>query len=495
MSLEQAITNLVSRLDKVVTRLENVERQLAHAGAGSASSQSAPSSSTAGGDANSAAAQDYSSLIDQYIKPYVQLSAKIGSDVKEHSEMFQQAVQMQLNLIRLVSVSKKPSEAEFAKLLQPLNDVAQKIIQFKDKNRTSKNFNHLSAVAEGVPALGWVGVSPTPGPFVAEMKASSQFWSDKILKEFKGKDQGQVDWVNAFQGFLKDLQPFIKQHHTTGLSWNARGQDVGSASIGASSSSSAPPPPSGGVPPPPGPPPPPPPMDFTTTTSTSSGSSGPDMGGVFAELNKGEAVTSGLKKVTADMKSKNRADKTSILTAQQLEELEQKKSKSSKSSSTSAAVSKPPKMALEGQKWVIEYQNGNKSLVIENPEPRQTVYIYRCVNSTVQIKGKVNSISVDECKKTGVVFENAIGQCEVVNCTSVEVQVTGKVPAFTIDKTSGCQLYLSQAALDSEIVTSKSSEMNVLIPSGDDVIELAIPEQYRSVIKDGKLVTEISSHV
>jgi len=150
---------------------------------------------------------------------------------------------------------------------------------------------------------------------------------------------------------------------------------------------------------------------------------------------------------------------------------------------------------LEGNKWVVEYQNGNKSIVIEDTEPKHTVYIYRCINSTVQIKGKVNTITVDECKKTGVVFENAIAQCEVVNSTSVEVQVTGKVPAFAIDKTSGCQLYLSAASLDTEIVTSKSSEMNVLIPSGDDVVELPIPEQYRSLIKNGKLVTEISSHV
>lgn len=90
-----------------------------------------------------------------------------------------------------------------------------------------------------------------------------------------------------------------------------------------------------------------------------------------------------------------------------------------------------------------ENQANNKNIVIENPETRQTVYIYKCHDSVIQIKGKVNSIMLDSCKKTGLVFENAISVAEVVNCNSVQVQVTGKVPSIAIDKTSGCQVFLS----------------------------------------------------
>jgi adenylyl cyclase-associated protein len=104
-------------------------------------------------------------------------------------------------------------------------------------------------------------------------------------------------------------------------------------------------------------------------------------------------------------------------------------------------------------------------------------------------------INLDECEKSGLVFENAIASVEIVNCKSVEVQVTGKVPSFAIDKTSGIQLYLSQSSLESEIVTAKSDQMNVLIPTGDDLTELAIPEQYKTVVSNGKLVTHTSSHV
>lgn len=51
-------------------------------------------------------------------------------------------------------------------------------------------------------------------------------------------------------------------------------------------------------------------------------------------------------------------------------------------------------------------------------------------------------------------------------------QVLGKVPTIIIDKTDGCQMYLNKDSLDVEIVSSKSSEMNVMLPtpSGDDYV-------------------------
>lgn len=47
----------------------------------------------------------------------------------------------------------------------------------------------------------------------------------------------------------------------------------------------------------------------------------------------------------------------------------------------------------------------------------------------------------------------------------------GLVPTISVEKTDGCQMYLSKdAAGQSEIITAKSSEMNVIIPSGDDYV-------------------------
>jgi len=94
-----------------------------------------------------------------------------------------------------------------------------KIGELESKYRGKDHVNHLKAVAEGTPALGWVCVEPTPGPYVKDTIGASEFWSNKILKDFKGKDENQVNWVKGFNGFLKALVSYIMAHHTTGLSW------------------------------------------------------------------------------------------------------------------------------------------------------------------------------------------------------------------------------------------------------------------------------------
>lgn len=41
---------------------------------------------------------------------------------------------------------------------------------------------------------------------------------------------------------------------------------------------------------------------------------------------------------------------------------------------------------------------------------------------------------------------------------------------MSINKTEGCQVYLSQESLNCDIVSAKSSEMNIMIPQGDDYV-------------------------
>lgn len=165
--------------------------------------------------------------------------------------------------------------------------------------------------------------------------------------------------------------------------------------------------------------------------------------------------------------------------------------------SVSAPVTKPPSFVRDGKKWLIEYQKGNSNLMVEDAEMNNVVYMFRCENSTLTIKGKINSVVMDSCKKCSLVFDSLVASAEFVNCQSVQMQVCtvfyenfisdkemsvlmdifiktlhlnlqvlGKVPTISIDKTDGCQMYLSADSLDVEIVSSKSSEMNVMIPKG-----------------------------
>lgn len=179
----------------------------------------------------------------------------------------------------------------------------------------------------------------------------------------------------------------------------------------------------------------------------------------------------------------------------------------------STAPVKEPVFTRDGKKWLIEYQKNNAGLVVDNAEMNNVVYMFRCEGSTLTVKGKVNNIVLDSCKKCSLLFDSVVASVEFVNCQSVQMQVLGSVPTVSIDKTDGCQMYLSKDSLGVEIVSSKSSEMNILLPeaNGDYVskidirnnvyhhcvkyflsllqTELALPEQYKTFINGKTLKT------
>jgi len=486
MSLDSAVQALLKRLEVVTARLENVEKQLASGATAGGSFSGAPGGAPAGGDDGevSASVQDYDQLISEHIVPLGKSTQTIGNDeLKAQVALVEKAINAQRQFLVVASKSKKPDDATLQKLLEATTKLMTEVGAIRDKaGKVNKMFNHLSTLSEGIGCLGWVVVTPTPAPFVNEARASSEFYSNKILMEFKGKDETQTGWVHNWNTFMKDLFTFIKKHHTTGLTWNPRGGDASAATAAAPAAPKGPPPPPAG-----GPPPPPPPAGGPPAGSSKAA---PDTGALFAALSKGEAITSGLKKVDkSQMTHKNpELRATSVVKAEDSE-----KKAAPKKAAAAAAKKGTPKFELEaGKKWLVEWQDNNKSIDINETAKEQTVYIYKCENSVVKISGKVNSIVVDSCKKTAVVFQDAIASCELVNSNSIEVQITGKIPAVAIDKCSGVQLFVSKESLAVEIVSSKSDQMNVLIPDpagGQDPIEIPVPEQYKTKIQGAKLVT------
>lgn len=208
-----------------------------------------------------------------------------------------------------------------------------------------------------------------------------------------------------------------------------------------------------------------------------------DRSALFAEINRGADITKNLKKVTSDMQThKNPTLRTGPAPF---------KAPVSQTKSVAAPqIDKPPSFTRDGKKWLIEYQKNNSNLSVDGAEMNNVVYIFKCVNSAVTVKGKINSIVMDSCKKTSVVFDTLVSSVEFINCQSVQMQVMGKVPTISIDKTDGCQVYLSKDSMDVEIISSKSSEMNILVPKADgDYTEYPVPEQYKTTVSGRGLNT------
>ncbi|XP_037374801.1 adenylyl cyclase-associated protein 2 isoform X2 [Talpa occidentalis] len=465
---------LVERLERAVCRLE-----LLSAGSLQPPGNCGELNGVIGGLAPSVEAFD--KLMNSMVAEFLKKSKILAGDVETHAEMVQSAFQAQRAFILMASQYQQPQENDVAALLKPISEKIQEIQTFRERNRGSEMFNHLSAVSESIPALGWIAVSPKPGPYVKEMNDAATFYTNRVLKDYKHSDLRHVDWVKSYLNIWSELQAYIKEHHTTGLTWSKTGPVASSASASPVLS------PGPAFPPPPPPPPPPGPPPLFENEGKKEESS-PSRSALFAQLNQGEAITKGLRHVTDDQKT----HKNPSLRAQGGQTTSPSKSHTPGPTPphSQAPQKHAPVLELEGKKWRVEYQEDRNDLVIAETELKQVAYIFQCNKSTLQIKGKINSITIDNCKKFALVFDNVVGIVEVINSKDIQMQVMGRVPTISINKTEGCHIYLSEDALDCEIVSAKSSEMNILIPQDGDYREFPVPEQFKTSWDGSKLVTE-----
>lgn len=100
----------------------------------------------------------YEDIILGSLAQFLELSKKIGDDVATQAEFVKKAFDAQLKYVTMASQSAAPDQNELPKLLQPTSEQITNVQTFREKHRTSKLFNHLSAISESVPALGWVCV-------------------------------------------------------------------------------------------------------------------------------------------------------------------------------------------------------------------------------------------------------------------------------------------------------------------------------------------------
>lgn len=65
-----------------------------------------------------------------------------------------------------------------------------------------------------------------------------------------------------------------------------------------------------------------------------------------------------------------------------------------------------------------------------------------------------------------------------------------------IDSTDSGQIYLSKDSLNAEITTAKCSAININLPGQEEGMfdEQPVPEMFKTVVQNGKLVTTIVEH-
>merc|ERR1712083_504333 len=219
---------------------------------------------------------------------------------------------------------------------------------------------------------------------------------------------------------------------------------------------------------------------------------GGGMAAVMGELNKGLAVTKGMKKVTKDMKTKNRKDRVGKVTVKKVAPKKKRKKFGD------------PSTKFMGGRWMVEnYEKEGGLQVLDQANLKSNVFITMCDEMTVQIPGKVKAVTIDSCVKVRVFVQDVVSTVEVVNCKSVTVivQKGGKVPSFAVDKCESPQIILSRSAFEAmpDIYSSNVTAMNVEVPGAtddDDNKEHPVPEQFLTKIdpKTGVMTTAPTAH-
>ncbi|KAI0890204.1 adenylate cyclase associated N terminal-domain-containing protein [Annulohypoxylon maeteangense] len=449
--------------------------------------------------------EEFDNFISQSVEKYVAISNKLGGFIAEQASKVLGGFKQQRRFLLISTRAKKPDITGpdmviYQELLTPINQALMDVGSIRDSSRGSPFFTHLSAVAEGIMVLAWVTVDNRPFKHVEESLASAQFFGNRVLKEQKDKDPIQTEWIQSFYQVFKDLVEYVKLYFPNGIPWNAKGQPASEVAKSLTPTPSAaaaapPPPPAAGGPPPPPPPPGPPPVFQIKEQAAPSKPDG--MGAVFSELNKGESVTKGLRKVDrSEMTHKNpalRAGSTVSDSSRGKSPAPGKKPKPE-----SMRLKKPPKKELDGNKWIIENFDKHPDPIEIEAEMSHSILISRCNQTTVIIKGKANAVTIENTQRLSIVVDSLVSTVDVVKSSNFALQVLGTLPTVLLDQLDGAQVYLSKESSSTRIFSSKSAGINVNIIAGDDedYKEIPLPGQICSYFDEAKgdMVNEIVDH-
>jgi adenylyl cyclase-associated protein len=265
------------------------------------------------------------------VTPFLAICVKLGADCAEVSKLVEKMFAQQRGVIETATKCKEPDQAG---LKDVFGGVVATMKEINASVRRNAMENNVKTISEGMQALNWMVVRPAPVDFMTSYIDGSDMWSNRIRKEFKGVNEDQISFCVLFKTMMNELRAYVKEHHTTGLTWNPKGVAVAEYA-GASAPSIA--------------------VAAPVTAAVKSApapahAEGPVKSGLFSALAQGEGVTSGLKKVTKDQQTWraefNKDAAVPVVSAAP------KKAAEAAGPKKSAVATGEPKFALQGDKWV-----------------------------------------------------------------------------------------------------------------------------------------------
>ena len=96
-----------------------------------------------------------------------------------------QAFEAERTILLVATKAKKPT-TQPAELFTDIHRYTGTVDELREANRPSPLFAHLSAISEGIVALGWIAEA-RPADFVTDTLGGAEFYGNRVLKEYKDK--------------------------------------------------------------------------------------------------------------------------------------------------------------------------------------------------------------------------------------------------------------------------------------------------------------------
>ncbi len=306
----------------------------------------------------------YDEHIDRAVKPFVDACNKIDG-LKDTGSNIQKVWDGIRAIVEIGTKCKKPSDVQSSLMpkLKPVQDAMGDI----RKARLDRKFDwHIKAIMEMLACVSWVIMSapPAPSSFIKDTVGSSDFWSNKIRKEYKGKDENMINFCDTLKALILDLSSYVKEYHLSGLMWNPNGIPIEDFKGQASSSS-------------------------TTAAKTEDKVQTKPAPAVGADIMKelaakrtgdGSSAATGLKKVTRDQQTWRKEYKSTKSAPASAPVSSAVKPSQLKATQKTTAATPVCKFQSLGSKWIIEHQtktsNPNGLCTVEIKNAKEQVYMY-----------------------------------------------------------------------------------------------------------------------
>lgn len=493
------LSTVINMLKDMSVRLSRVEQKIGSGGGASVGGASASASSST--PAVGGLLGDYDAWMNSSMKPIEDAAVKLREAGFKSAKKCSNFIKKGAKGVRVVLEAslkcKAPSGEAFSKLM---TDNVWSVTKEGKRVRTRKlGANYEKALSEMMDLFNWPTQEGEVGPcaFAHSTLGSVEFYQNRARVQYKGTKHKDLhmQYLNGVRDMIASLKKFILiAGFKNKFKWQGSGDVASFSSAGGAAAAPTPAPAPAAKKAEP----------KKATPNKKPEASKPaagvmDMGALFADLNKGGAITKGMRKVTDDMKvykNKKLRKKGTVPDGSA------KKKKASTKKSTKKKLPPAKCEYTRGQKmWYVENQLSDSTTKVDFADFTQSAYLYRCQKgSHVEINGKGKNVQIVSCDGVTVVFDTLVAGIEVTNSKNLRLISRKTCKMFRFDKVDGAKTFLTQKEGVADVIFSctQCSDLNVDFPDPsssakpDDTITKPIPSLFEHTIRKGEVHSEVS---